>query len=85
MKKKKQGLYTLQEVDELKAWFDAQTLPPTMQVDSSAFSPNLEKTVNMLFEQAYVCHERPRMQGCFLILEKIKKNLEAMKASESQE
>lgn len=30
----------------------------------------------MLFEQAYVCYENPKMQGCLYLLEKIKSNLE---------
>ena len=27
-------------------------------------------------EQAYVCYENPKMQGCLYLLEKIKSNLE---------
>lgn len=76
MKKSDNKVYTKQMVDELKEWFAAQSLPQTMQIDKSAFSPNLEETVSMLFEQAYVCYENPKMQGCILLLEKIKKNLE---------
>ena len=37
---------------------------------------NLKDTVDMLFEQAYVCYENPKMQGCLYLLEKIKSNLE---------
>lgn len=76
MKATKKKVYTKEEVDELKKWFDAQTLPPTMQINSSAYSPNLPDTVSMLFEQAYDCHENPKMQGSLLLLERIKKNLE---------
>lgn len=71
--------YTEEEVNALKAWFDAQSLPPTMQIDKSAYTPDLKDTVDMLFEQAYVCYENPKMQGCFYLLEKIKSNLEQNK------
>jgi hypothetical protein len=47
-----------------------------MQIDSSAFSPDLRDTIDMLFEQAYICYENPKMQGCIRFLKKIKKNLE---------
>lgn len=79
MKKTGKKVYTQEQVDELKRWFDTQTLPQTMQIDKSAFSPNLKDTVAMLFEQAYICYENPKMQGCLLLLEKIKKNLEEKK------
>ena len=29
----------------------------------------------MLFEQAYICYENPKMQGCIWLLKKIKENL----------
>lgn len=68
--------YTEEEVNALKEWFNAQTLPQTMQIDKAAFTPNLKDTVDMLFEQAYICYENPKMQGCLHLLEKIKSNLE---------
>lgn len=71
--------YTEEEVNVLKEWFDAQSLPQTMQIDKSAFTPDLKDTVDMLFEQAYICHDNPKMQGCLYLLEKIKSNLEKNK------
>lgn len=70
--------HTIEEIDELKAWFEAiqDKLPATMQIDSSAFTPDLKETISMLFEQAYICHENPKMQGCIWLLKKIKGNLE---------
>ena len=53
--KERKRTYTEEEVNELKKWFDSQSLPPTMQIDKAAFTPNLKDTVDMLFEQAYVC------------------------------
>lgn len=76
MVKEKKKTYTEEEVNALKQWFDARSLPQTMQIDDSAFTPDLKDTVDMLFEQAYICRENPKMQGCFYLLEKIKNNLE---------
>ena len=76
MIKERKRTYTQEEVNELKKWFDNQTLPQSMQINSSAYSPDLKDTVAMLFEQAYICCNNPKMQGCLLLLENIKKNLE---------
>ena len=58
--------HTIEEVDELKVWFEERRnqLPPTMQINSSAFTPDLPETIDMLFEQAYICYENPKMQVC---------------------
>lgn len=72
---KENKTYTEEEINELKEWFDAQKLPISMQITKSAFSPNLKATVKMLFVQAYLCRENPKMTGCIRILEKIKKNI----------
>ena len=74
----KKRTHTLEEINELKSWFEAnqEKLPESMQIDSSAFSPDLRDTIDMLFEQAYICYENPKMQGCIRFLKKIKKNLE---------
>ena len=74
----KKRTHTLEEINELKSWFEAnqEKLPETMQIDSSAFSPDLRDTIDMLFEQAYICYENPKMQGCIRFLKKIKKNVE---------
>ena len=76
MMKEGKKTYTKEEVNELKKWFDNQSLPLTMKVDKATFVPNLKDTVDMLFEQAYVCYGNPKMQGCLYLLEKIKSNLE---------
>ena len=82
MKKIEKKVFTVEEVVELKKWFDNQTLPQSMQINSSAYSPDLKDTVAMLFEQAYICCNNPKMQGCLLLLENIKKNLEEEKGIE---
>lgn len=74
----KKRIHTIEEIDELREWFEKvkTRLPETMLIDSSAYTPNLKETINMLFEQAYICYENPKMQGCIYLLKKIKKNLE---------
>jgi len=74
----KKRTHTIEEINELKNWFEANKdkFPQTMQIDSSAFTPNLHETVKMLFEQAYICYENPKMQGCIWLLQKIKQNIE---------
>lgn len=73
----KKRTHTIEEVNELREWFEAHQsqLPKTMQIDSSAFTPDLPETVSMLFDQAYICYENPRMQGCIWLLKKIKEKL----------
>ena len=74
----KKRIHTTEEIDELREWFEKvkNRLPETMQIDSSAYTPNLKETINMLFDQAYICYENPKMQGCIYLLKKIKKNME---------
>lgn len=74
-------MYTLEEVNKLKEWFNDQTLPENMRIDKASYTSNLKDTLAMLFEQAYICHNNPKMQGCFYLLEKIKSNLEKNQAS----
>ena len=71
--------HTIEEIDELKIWFQEHQnqLPETMQIDSSAYTPDLKETISMLFDQAYICYENPKLQGCIYLLKKIKRNLES--------
>ena len=52
----KKRTHTIEEIDELRDWFEANRdkVPATMQIDSSAFTPDLPETINMLFDQAYI-------------------------------
>ena len=85
MKTTSNRTHTIEEINELKVWFEAieSRLPETMQIDSRAYTPNLKETINMLFDQAYICYENPKMQGCIYLLKKIKKNLEETEVSVS--
>ena len=73
-----QKKHSIEEIDELKNWFEANqsNLPDTLQIDSSAYTPNLKETLHMLLEQAYICCENPKMKGCILLIKKIKKKIE---------
>ena len=73
-----QKKHSIEELDELKNWFEANQsiLPETLQIDSSAYTPNLKETLHMLLEQAYICYENPKMQGCILLIKKIKQKIE---------
>lgn len=81
--KKQANVYTLEEVNALKRWFDEQgnNIPSEMAIEKSTYSPNLRLTIQMLFEQAYICYNNPKMQGCLLLLEKIKSNIENNQSS----
>lgn len=68
--------HTLEEVNELKDWFDAQQLPQSFYIDKATFIPNVKETVDSLFMQAYLYYENPKMQGCIVLLKKIKKQIE---------
>ena len=73
------NVYTHEEVDLLKAWFDQAELPAEMQLDKAVYIPDVKETVRRLFLQAYVCCENPRLQGCLRLLERIKAHLEEEK------
>lgn len=70
-------IYKKEELKTLRAWFDAQELPQSLQVDKATYIPNLKDTVDRLFGQAEACFENPKMQGCVILLENIKAKLEA--------
>ena len=78
-------IHTIEEIDELKIWFETNKdrFPNTMQIDTSAYTPNLKETINILVDQAYICYGNTKMQGCIHLLMKIKKNLEEMIANEN--
>lgn len=75
------NVYTLEEVNQLKTWFEQVELPAEMQLDKSVYIPDVKETVERLFMQAYVCYENPRLQGCLRLLERIKAHLEEEKKS----
>ena len=67
---------TIEELNELRAWFNSQELPATMYIDKATYTPDLRSTIDMLFDQSYLYYENPKMQGSILLLRRIKDNLE---------
>lgn len=72
------NVYTKEELQALKEWFDAASLPESLKVDKAVSIPHLKETVERLFDQAEVCYENPKMQGCIILLENIKARLESL-------
>ena len=68
-------LYTEEELKTLFKWFDAQVLPDTMQLDNATYIPDVRETLSRLKDQAVLCRENPKMQGCIILLERIKAKL----------
>ena len=64
-----------QELVELNEWFDQCRLPESLQLDQAVYIPDLPDTVLRLFEQAEVCYDNPKMQGCICLLERIREKL----------
>lgn len=69
---------TKEELQALKEWFDAASLPESLKVYKAVSIPHLKETVERLFDQAEVCYENPKMQGCIILLENIKARLESL-------
>lgn len=68
-------LYTLEELRQLEAWFEGKEMPEEMHLDKATYIPNLKETVKRLCWQAEQCYENPKMQGCIILLERIKEKL----------
>lgn len=69
-------LYTIEELRQLEEWFEGRDLPQEMHLDKATYIPDLKETVSHLCMQAEVCYENPKMQGCIILLERIKEQLE---------
>jgi hypothetical protein len=70
-------LYTKEELEALIAWFgNLPDCPKEIQVDKATYIPNLEETIDRLAGQARICYENPKMQGCILLMERIKEAIE---------
>ena len=77
MAEKRQS-YTEEELNEMIAWFNdhASQLPKTMQINKSAFTPDLALTVESCIMQAQQCLGNYKMAGAFRLLQQIGENLE---------
>lgn len=77
MAEKRQS-YTEEELNEMIAWLNdhASQLPKTMQINKSAFTPDLALTVESCIMQAQQCLGNYKMEGAFLLLKQIRANIE---------
>lgn len=76
IKMNEQKLYTKDELESLITWFEEHPYPKELQVDKATYIPNLSDTIDRLSGQARICYENPKMQGCIILLEKIKEAIE---------
>ena len=68
---------TKEELEALIAWFgNLPDCPKEIQVDKATYIPNLAETIDRLAGQARICYENPKMQGCILLMERIKEAIE---------
>ena len=72
MKQTEKNTYTEEEIEELKKWFENQQLPEELALDKATYIPNLRDTLDRLLEQANLCCGNPKMQGCIILLERIR-------------
>lgn len=75
MKQTEKNTYTEEEIEELKKWFESQQLPEELALDKATYIPNLQDTLDRLLEQANLCCGNPKMQGCIILLERIREKL----------
>lgn len=74
--------YSLEAINELIAWFAAQTdLPESMQIDESAKIPNLKETIDGLTQTSLANYENPLFRPAIKRFYKLKEILEEMKNS----
>ena len=71
-------LLTKEELHELKEWFEKQELPKELQLDKATFIPNLSETVRRLLIQSEINYDNPKMQGCIILLLRLKAKLESL-------
>ena len=71
-------LLTLEELHELRDWFEGQKLPKELQLDKATYIPNLSDTVRRLLIQSEINYDNPKMQGCILLLQRLKAKLESL-------
>ena len=75
---KENRLYTQEELHELQHWFEGRDLPESLQLDKATYIPNLRDTIKRLVIQSEINYENPKMQGCIILLERLKEKLESL-------
>lgn len=77
MAEKKES-YSEEELNEMIVWFNnhADELPKEMQINKSAFTPDLRLTVESCIMQAQQCLGNYKMAGAFRMLQQIREKIE---------
>lgn len=75
MKQPEKNTYTEEEIEELRKWFEGRQLPKELTLDKATYIPDLKDTLERLLDQADLCCENPKMQGCIILLERIREKL----------
>lgn len=74
--------YGLEAINELIAWFaNRKDLPESLQLDASAYIPNLKETVDGLTQMSLANYENPLFHPAIKRFYKIKEALENMQES----
>lgn len=68
--------HSIEEIQELKEWFDNHELPGSLQLDKATYIEDVKETISSLIEQSLYCYDNPKMQGGIVLLEKIKIKVE---------
>ena len=71
-------MLTREELHELGEWFENRELPKTLQLDKATYIPNLHDTVKRLLTQSEINYNNPKMQGCIILLQRMKVKLESL-------
>lgn len=71
-------LLTHDELHELHQWFDKQNLPESLQLDKATYIPKLRDTIKRLVAQSEINCDNPKMQGCIILLQRLKEKLESL-------
>ncbi len=71
-------MLTLEELHELGRWFENHDLPDEIQLDKATYIPHLSDTVKRLLTQSEINYNNPKMQGCIILLRRLKAKLESL-------
>jgi hypothetical protein len=73
------NVYTIEEVDELKAWAEQAEFPAEMQLDKAVYIPDVKETVHRLIMQAGVArHQVDDLLGALRDVEQTELGLRAV-------
>lgn len=71
-------MLTQDELHELEEWFEKNDLPQELQLDKATYIPRLRDTIKRLLTQSKINYNNPKMQGCIILLQRMKAKLESL-------